>query len=147
MIFLLVGFLSPCVTFGQKGKAGVGLFVGSTTYGNGDSNPLPDKLAYRFNWVTRSGFEGNLSLGSQTLGQRFWMTEKVYVGLHAGMSIMNSRVISYGPSAHFSAGMNLVCLWICLTPEISSGLGINPTGYGTAVVPMSTLGLGITTWW
>jgi hypothetical protein len=133
--------------FAQSRKTGIGVFAGARTFGNGDSNPFLDNYAYRLNWVTSSGFEGNLSIGSVHFGQRFWLADTIYTGLHGGLALISSRGVRYAPAAYFSVGANPMCVWICLSPELSSGFAINTSSIGQRVVPLANYGIGITLWW
>jgi hypothetical protein len=146
VFFLTMASLSESA-FSQSGKTGIGVFAGARTYGNGDSNPLPDNYAYRVNWVTKSGFEGNISLGHSTLGQRFWLSENIYIGLHGGFALISSQGVRFAPAFLFSLGVNPLCVWICLSPEVSSGFAINTVSNGQRIVPLANYGMGLTYWW
>ena len=132
---------------GNEKFSGFAVLAGTRTMGNGDSNPLPDNLAYKFTIVTKNGLEANLGVGDQTLGKRFWFGKHFYTSLHGGMSVMVNKYVSYGPSAHFTTGVNPLCFFVCLTFELSGGVGLNTSAYGARAIPISAARAGVSAWW
>lgn len=118
--FMLLFFsASPCLA------AGYALRFGPPAVGRGGPNPVglpPSTVDTELSFVTRKGFEADLSVTGLLFGYRAQSKWGGYVSTGGGVVLDANGA---GPGLYSSFGMDLGCGWFCFSAEYMRAFGVS----------------------